>query len=174
MSIEDKKQVIEQGLEKLGEQVLEKSKKFAVKLPVLGHVAWLYSQLDSHKYFCMQDLEHRVIPALSLEQCKLYLQAKAGGLPTAFVSWARLSEEAEQKYINTQKLAPQDWKSGDRVWLIDVVAPWGGQDAIFKEIKEELLSDEDVHLLLPAGTSAFTKTTINELLKIKSASKGKH
>lgn len=171
---DEKKDKLQQGIEALGTQVLEKSKEFATKLPVVGHVAWLYSQLDSHKYFCMQDLEHRVIPPISLEQCKLYVQMKTGGLPTGFVSWAYLNEESEAKYLNTQKLSPQDWRSGDRAWLIDVVAPWGGQDAIFHELKDDLLADKEVHLLLPNGASAFTATTINELLQIKSDNKNKH
>ena len=168
MSIDDKTAKLESGIENLGSEVLEKGKKFASKLPVVGHVAWLYSQLDSHKYFSMQDLEHRVIPPISLDQCKLYLQGKAGGLPAGFVSWAYLSDEAQEKYLHTRKIAPHDWKSGDNVWLIDVVAPWGGQDGIFKELKDELLAGKDVNLLMPSGSNKFNSTTIQELLEIKS------
>lgn len=158
---------IEMGMQELGEKVQEKSREFAQKLPVLGHVAWLYSQLDSHKYFSMIDLESRVLPALTAEQCKLYLQSKAGGLPMAFVSWAYLDEEAEKKYLNTHRLAPHDWKSGSKLWLIDVIAPWGGQDQIFKEIHQELLKDQEVHLLMPSGDSSFSAVTIDELLRMK-------
>lgn len=174
MSIEDKKSKLEKGIEELGSQSLEKGKKFAAKLPVLGHVTWLYSQLDTHKYFCMQDIEHRLIPPLSLEQCKLYVQSEAGGLPVAFVSWAMLNEETEKKYLNTQKLGPQDWRSGDKAWLIDFVTPWGGQDSIFMELKEDLLAGHEIHLLMPDGDKQFNTTTINELLQMKSDKKSKH
>lgn len=170
MSEQEAKEKIRQSLEALGADVLKKSKDFATKLPVLGHVTWLYSKLDTHKYFSVADLETRVLPPVMLEQCKLYLQGKAGGLPMAFVSWARLDEAAEAKYLATQKITPGEWKSGDRLWLMDSLIPFGGQDRIFKELYQEMFANEDIHLLMPDGTASFRKTTIRELLEMKDSS----
>jgi cytolysin-activating lysine-acyltransferase len=92
-------------------------------------------------------------------------------LPVAFVSWARLSEEAEKKFITTQKLSPADWKSGDRLWLVDVVTPFGNQDRIFKELYQSIFKGEEIHMLFPREGGVTQKITINELLKAKESRK---
>lgn len=157
-----------EGMESVAELVLEKSKGLSSKLPIVGHVAWLYSQTKTHKYFTFGDVEARILAPLMIKQCKLYVQSNSGGLPTGFISWARLSEEVEQKYIHTQRLSPSDWKSGDRLWMIDVLAPFGGQEAIFREACDSLLKGEEIHLLFPTGDNSFKKTTVNELIKLAS------
>ncbi len=151
-------------LKELEERILATTKDLSSKLPVVGHVCWLYSQTKTHKYFNFADIEPRILPPLLLKQCKLYIQGNMGSLPMGFVSWARLSEEAEQKYIHTQKLRPADWNSGDRVWVIDMLAPFGNQETIFKELYHSLLKDEEIHLLFPDGEKGMKKTTINQIL----------
>ena len=40
------------------------------------------------------------------------------------VLWAFLSEEAEAKLSQTpMRLRPDEWKSGDRCWVVEVIAP---------------------------------------------------
>lgn len=156
--------VDQEGLKSLEERILATTKDLSSKLPLVGHVCWLYSQAKTHKYFNFADIEPRILPPLLLKQCKLYIQGNMGSLPMGFVSWARLSEEAELKYIHTQKLRPEDWKSGDRVWVIDMLAPFGNQENIFKELHSSLLKDEEIHLMFPDGDKGMKKTTINEIL----------
>ena len=150
-------------------QILESSKDLSAKLPVLGHVIWLYTQTSTHKYFSMVDVESRTLPALVLEQCKLYVQSDTGGLPMGFVSWARLSDEAEIKYMTTQRISPSDWKSGDNLWLIDIVTPYGNQEAIFRDLYNGLLKDEEIYFLFPKNGKDLKKTTLNELIENKDA-----
>ena len=154
----------EPTMKDLEERILATTKDLSSKLPIVGHVCWLYSQTKTHKYFNFADIEPRILPPLLLKQCKLYVQGNMGSLPMGFVSWARLSEEAEQKYIHTQKLRPADWNSGDRVWIIDVLAPFGNQDTIFKELYHTLLKDEEIHLLFPDGKKGLKKKTVSEIL----------
>lgn len=48
------------------------------------------------------------------------------GKPWGFFTWAGLTEEAERGYLaRTRKLQPGDWAAGDRVWVIDAIAPFG-------------------------------------------------
>lgn len=45
--------------------------------------------------------------------------------PLAYVSWAYFDVLTESKYIiNPHSLTPDEWKSGDRLWLMDFVSPF--------------------------------------------------
>jgi cytolysin-activating lysine-acyltransferase len=75
---------------------------------------------------------------------------KTGEKPFAFVSWALLNEEAEKRLISGQpRLRPGDWRSGDRLWLIDVVAPFGGPEGVLTHLKQKLFKDRKVMTLRP-------------------------
>jgi cytolysin-activating lysine-acyltransferase len=44
-------------------------------------------------------------------------------------------------------LAPADWKSGETLWLADIVAPFGGHDAMIKDLKEKVFPEREVKFL---------------------------
>lgn len=89
-------------------------------------------------------MEWRILPALVLEQAKLYLKNDA---PLAFASWGPLSEAVAERYRQAQRLAPADWKSGDQVWLVDLVAPFGGGDQVLKDLRENVFPTSKLHQL---------------------------
>jgi hemolysin-activating ACP:hemolysin acyltransferase len=68
-------------------------------------------------------------------------------VPRAFVSWAYLSEEAETRFLRGDRLTTQDWMSGDRLWLMDLVAPYG-QGSAAKMVKAW-------HEAIPEGTNHY-------------------
>lgn len=71
-----------------------------------------------------------------LRQFRIY---RKGKLPFAFVSWAYLTEEAEQGLIDgTRKLQPGDWNAGDRGWIVDFIAPFGGVDSVVRDLRHNL------------------------------------
>jgi cytolysin-activating lysine-acyltransferase len=88
---------------------------------MFGEIVWLMSQSAAHKHFAIADLEWMVMPAVLLNQyCLFHDQAR----PVGAALWAFLSEEAEAKLsLNPVRLRPDDWKSGDRCWLVDLIAP---------------------------------------------------
>ena len=147
------------------EDLMAKGEDFSKKLPVFGHVMWLYMQSQPHKYYCIQDMEWRVLSPIMLEQCKLYIKTKTTGLPMAFVSWAYLSEEAAQRYVQTYRLAPGDWNSGKNLWIIDMLAPFGGGDKIYQELHHSIFKDQEIHFLYPSEEGGLVKTTIQALLQ---------
>jgi len=111
-------------LEQFAKRAREQAEKVLKKVPVLGPVSWLLLSGAATRHMLLSDLEWRVMPALMLDQAKLYLR---GETPIAFASWARLSEAVAQRYrMPPHQLAPSDWKSGDQVWLVDVLTPFGG------------------------------------------------
>lgn len=160
-------------LQALTEKLLENSRDMAKKLPILGNVVWLYQQSSMHRYLFFRDIEHRLMPPLTTDQFKLYLHSKTGGLPIAFVSWAYLSDEAEEAYIETQRIAPSDWRSGKNLWLIDTVSPFAEGAQLFQQVYEELFIDKDVYVLAPDQNDRLQKTSLVELAKNISVNQSK-
>jgi cytolysin-activating lysine-acyltransferase len=99
---------------------------------VLGEITWLLSQSPLHKNLFISDLEWLVMPAVLLEQFRIFYGPTQQ--PAGLILWGQVSSETEQRLISHQiKLSPQEWKGGDNLWLIEMVAPFGGQ--------EEMLAD---------------------------------
>ncbi len=162
--MKDKKSEVP-SIDAFKKEVEDKSIDFAKKLPVFGHVMWLFTQSAPHKYYLIQDIESRVLTPILGEQCKLYMQTKTVGIPMAFVSWAFLSKEAEKRYIQTLRLAPSDWRSGENLWIIDVVCPFGGSEKIIGELYHTIFKDQSIYLLLPGKDGGLVKTTIQDIVK---------
>ncbi|WP_169734425.1 toxin-activating lysine-acyltransferase [Deefgea rivuli] len=108
------------------------------RLPTLGPVAWLYGRDDAKKHLTLADLDWAVQPPLILDQCRLFMKEK---MPLGFISWAYVAEDVHQRLLqgNTQ-LEPHEWKSGEHLWLIDIVTPFGQREDMLIELKSSVLS----------------------------------
>ena len=127
----------------------EQARKVLGKIPMLGAVTWLMMQQAANRHTLLSELEWRVMPALVLNQAKLYLKDEA---PMAFVSWAKLSEEVAQRYqAAPHQLSMADWASGDQIWLIDVFTPYGGAQEVLQNLREKLFAGQVVRQLMPVG-----------------------
>jgi cytolysin-activating lysine-acyltransferase len=67
-----------------------------------------------------------------------------------------VSDEVEKNLTEgTTKLRPQDWKSGDKAWVlpkasnqnIEVIAPFGGTEEMVKDIKKKVFADRELKYL---------------------------
>lgn len=124
---------------------------------VLGEIAWLLCHSKLHRDWPIGSLQQWVLPAIHHGFFRLYRQ---NGKPHGFVSWALLSKEVEEAYVlNTASLHPDDWKSGDRGWIIDYVAPFGGAGRIAYDLKYNLLKDRVGRYLRvkPGSDTAYIK-----------------
>jgi cytolysin-activating lysine-acyltransferase len=123
----------DQQRNELAEFAKSSANKVMSKIPLLGAVAWLMMQQSSTRHTLLSELEWRVMPALVVDQAKLYLRDDA---PLAYVSWARLSESAATRYAKPpHHLASGDWKSGEHNWIIDLCTPFGGGSDIIQELR---------------------------------------
>lgn len=113
------------------------------KAAVLGAAVWLMAQSPAHKHIFVGDLIWMIMPPIELDQFKLY---RSGIQPVAFASWAKLSAEAEARLNgHTARLAPVDWASGERYWLVDLIAPFGGMDTLILDLQATALLNRTVH-----------------------------
>jgi cytolysin-activating lysine-acyltransferase len=112
---------------------------------VLGEIVWLMSQSPLHKQFFISDLEWFVMTPVLLQQFRTFY---ATDRPIGVVLWANvLDEVAERLAAGTTELRPQDWKSGDKLWVVEVIAPFGGAEEMVKDLKDNVFPTRDVHFV---------------------------
>ena len=78
----------------------------------------LYRKFDRYKENTNEDLYQHVLPSFQLKQYKIH---KDGENVIAFTNWAFLNKEAENRYVKTAELNPEDWNSGNQPWHIDTL-----------------------------------------------------
>jgi cytolysin-activating lysine-acyltransferase len=105
----------------------------------------LMSRDARHRHLFLADLEWALLPPLALKQVRLF---RKDDRPVAFATWAFVSEEVEARLAaGHTRLKPEEWKSGDRCWIVDVVAPFGGADEVVKTLKDTVLEEHEVRVL---------------------------
>jgi cytolysin-activating lysine-acyltransferase len=137
----------------------ESAKKELTKLPLLGPALWLFARDPRLRFTFIADLDWRLLPPLVLDQCRLYSKAD---MPWAFTTWAFVSEAVDQRLRSTAPvIAPHEWKSGDKPWLIDVVAPFGDVEAVASEAAAQMSPGKPVSAwLMAAGGQATLKEIV--------------
>lgn len=112
---------------------------------LFGELVWLFTQSARHKNFFLSDLEWLVMTPLLLRQVRVFY---APDRPIGVALWAFVNDEVEQRLMSGHaRLAPADWKSGNKLWLVDVVAPYGGIDAMVKDFKQHVFPSQPFKFL---------------------------
>ena len=151
----------DQQREELAAYAKGQAQKVMAKIPILGAVAWLMMQQSTTRHTLLSELEWRVMPALVLDQAKLYMGEEA---PVAYVSWARLSEVAAERYQQApHHLANGDWQSGDQNWLIDLCTPFGGASYIITELRSTVFKGQPLHQFSLNETGQLSTVTWSAL-----------
>jgi cytolysin-activating lysine-acyltransferase len=126
---------------------LESAKKELAKLPILGPATWLFARDPLRRHTFFADMDWRLMPPLVLDQCKLYTKAE---MPWAFVTWALVSDAVDQRLRSSSPvIAPHEWRGGDHLWLIDVVAPFGGGEELARQAVKEVAPGRKASVWLP-------------------------
>lgn len=94
-----------------------------------GAATWLWMQLPRHRQFALKNLDRRLLEPIRQGQYVLVCKDRHNRQrdPVALLLYACLNAQAESRYVKdpSSALAPSDWRSGDRLWLIDWVSPFG-------------------------------------------------
>ena len=144
--------------EAIKEHVHAQSLKVLKRLPAMGPVIMLYMQSSHRRFQFISDLEWLLLPPLVGGQCKLYMKKE---YPISFISWAFLDEEAEKRlFHNGGKLRPEDWKSGKNLWIIDIVAPFGGVENMLRDIQKNEFPGKALKMIAPDPKTGGIKARI--------------
>lgn len=110
----------------------------------IGQIVWLLTQSPLHREMKLKDLESTFMPAVVHEQFRIFRFGPLPGtenidpstlapgmskeaieqLPLGVAIWGHLSEAAEGKLEAGERLTPEEWKSGDRTWLVELISPF--------------------------------------------------
>lgn len=118
---------------------------------IFGQIVWLMTQSQGHRSFFISDLEWMVMPPVLQKQFRLF---PGKNQPIGCALWATLSEEAEKRLEEgATRLAPQDWKSGDRLWLVELLAPFGHKEEMLEDLKRTVFAGKrfKMHAFTPEG-----------------------
>jgi len=120
---------------------------------VMGEIVWLLSQSPQHKNFFIADLEWLVMTPILLNQFRIFY---APDRPIGVAFWAYVNERVDERLSGgNARLAPADWKSGDILWLVDIVAPYGGQEEMLQDLKVKVFPEQPIKVFtLKEGISS--------------------
>jgi cytolysin-activating lysine-acyltransferase len=111
----------------------------------IGQIVWLLSQSAVHRELKIKALDWSFMPAVVAEQFRIFRFGPTPGLsdadpasfapfgltregletlPLGVAIWANLSEAAEAKLEAGEHLAAEDWTSGERTWLVELISPF--------------------------------------------------
>ena len=104
-----------------------------------------------HKHLSLGDLEWLVVPPLMTGQFRIAKlgSRKAGvAVPAAAVLWASLSTEVDAKLSASPKapirLRPDEWRSGDILWLVEAVGDPRVVSRLLKELNDKTFKGREV------------------------------
>jgi cytolysin-activating lysine-acyltransferase len=107
---------------------------------VLGEVTWLLTQSPIHKQLFVGDLEWFVMPPVLLEQFRIFNGPQH---PVGVALYARVGADTDARLeAGAHKLRADEWKCGDQGWLIELVAPFGGQDELLADFAAAIFPNE--------------------------------
>jgi len=118
---------------------------------VLGEIDWLLTQSQNYRNLFLSDLEWFVMAPVLQGQFRIF---HAEGKPVGVAFWGYLGEEAEARLKSgAGRLAPEDWKSGDRCWLVELIAPFGKAEIFLDDLRKTALATETFkfHFTTPDG-----------------------
>jgi len=114
---------------------------------VLGRVIWLLTQSLPHRRWEIGTIDDLILEPIRQKQFKLYVKEH---VPQAFVTWAMMSGESEEHFLETlSPLRKKDWTSGDNLWVMDIIAPFGGHEAVIHDLFDTIFAERKGKMLRP-------------------------
>lgn len=132
-----------------------------------GETVALLMHSPHYKHHSLADLEWLVMPALLTGQFSITTaQAKKNGsvAPVGVVLWAQVSAEIDKRLNEgvswPLRLKPQDWKSGEIIWVIAAVGDERVIKDIFKRLQEKEWGNRPAKVLAVAKDGMPTVATL--------------
>jgi cytolysin-activating lysine-acyltransferase len=122
----------------------------------LGQIVSLLMRSAHHKQHSLADLEWLLLPAVLAGQFRIaHAQAQPNGprTPVAAALWASVSSEVDQRLSdlsNPLRLRPEEWRSGDILWLVDTVGDSRVVPQLLKHMQETAFVGRDMKVRVRA------------------------
>jgi cytolysin-activating lysine-acyltransferase len=104
----------------------------------LGQIVAVLMRSAAHKHYSLADLEWLVLPAVLSGQYRI-AQAQQSGVaaPVGVALWASVSADVDQRLCDLSapaRLRPNEWRSGEIPWLMELVCDARIQQALLKDV----------------------------------------
>ncbi|WP_371036568.1 MULTISPECIES: toxin-activating lysine-acyltransferase [unclassified Rhodosalinus] len=96
------------------------------RLRAYGDMIFLAFRSARHARMPVAQLRSYIEPPLLLGQFRLF---RFDGVARGLYTWAWLGAGGERRLITGEQLTPEDWNAGDRLWIVDIMAPYRGTTA---------------------------------------------
>ncbi len=142
------------------------------KLRAYGDLAFLYLRSEHHRELPLRLARQMVQPPIDLGFYKVFY---IDDVPRYAFTWAFLDEDAEAKVIRGELLLPKEWRSGDRMWVMEIIAPYGQGTAAFviKWLRHSLPEEINKFRWMRVDRE-HRMTRVTEITRIKGAHWGAH
>lgn len=145
----------------------------------LAQIVKLMLQSPNHRHFSLSDLEWMVLPALSSGQLALAeTKPDQSGIrqPLAVLFWASVSPEIDRRMSSNLdapiRLRADEWRSGDILWITDMIGDMSNGHALVKSVLESILVDRTVKVRSMDSTGKRILLEVNASgVKVVAASK---
>jgi len=106
---------------------------------MLGEIIWLLNQSPVHRHFSISDLDWIVAPAVGLGQYRVF---RSGEKPVGVAFWAFVSDDTDGKLQKGEgRIRPDEWKNGENLWLIELIAPFAnGENKMMEAMFADLVN----------------------------------
>lgn len=128
----------------------------------LGHVAYLMSKSNAYQSYPMACLVAWIEPAIAVQQIKIFFDVQ-GRSPVGYITWALLAPDVEKRWLHDPKvlLHFSEWNEGEKLWVMDLVAPFGHCQDIVRYARDQMFKDHDmVYSLRRAENGSLRKQSI--------------
>jgi hemolysin-activating ACP:hemolysin acyltransferase len=131
------------------------SREFSTRV---GEVVSLLMRSRLHRFSLLAELEWMIMPAIAARQVRIvegFSQETGLVSPVAAILWASVSPEIDQRLNQAIdqpiKLKPEEWRSGDIVWIVEAVGEPRVVAASLQHLKQNELKDRVVRMRVKGG-----------------------
>lgn len=120
-----------------------------------GEIVTLLMRTPEYRPFPLGDLESLVLPPLFSGQVSVataQVKNNGGTAPVGAILWARVSEEVANRLAvqvgKPIRLAPEDWKSGDIVWIMASAGDGRVLSEMLKQLSKRQWTGKEVRIVV--------------------------
>jgi hemolysin-activating ACP:hemolysin acyltransferase len=152
------------------------SKLFAASV---GEIVAVFSRSSAHKHYSLADIEWMILPAVAAGQFYVAEAAhKERGFraPIAVATWALVSEEVDRRLQGELsrriRLRPDEWKSGEIGWIVDLVGATAGARQALRWLKAGPFKERSAKLVVRDATGEARVETLERLSNAPAPNEG--
>ncbi len=103
-----------------------------------------YNDKTIYRHINITDMARIFLPPIRLGQFAIWITEKKE--PFAFMTWALLDDKREKLLLDDSYIKPvaEDWQSGQKLWLMDFVSPYGNVAPLLYQAREILFSEHKI------------------------------